>query len=104
MGILTCVVVALSENVRNIAAAALKSMGVEATLLASLEELPATLEKIPACGVLPEVITSIEASPLGQKAMQELAEFYPFGSEMLYAFLRNRLTSEASDSPLFLGK
>lgn len=79
MGIATCVVVALSDDVRNIVAAGLKSLGVEATLLASLDELPTTLEKIPACGILLEVITSIKASPQAKKAMQELAEFYPFG-------------------------
>lgn len=54
MGILTCVVVALNEDVRNIVAAALKSLGVEATLLASPEELPTVLEKTPACGILME--------------------------------------------------
>jgi hypothetical protein len=79
MGIATCVVVALSEDVRNIVAAGLRSLGVEATLLASPEELPTTLEKIPACGILLEVITSIKASPQAKKAIQELAEFYPFG-------------------------
>jgi hypothetical protein len=79
MGVLTCVVVASKENVRNTVAAALRSLGVEATLLASLEELPTTLEKNPACGILLEVITSIKASPQAKKATQELAEFYPFG-------------------------
>jgi len=78
MGILTCVVVALSEDARNVVAGALQSLGVETTLLASLEELPTTLEKTPACGVLLEV-TSMKASPQGKKAMQEMAEFYPFG-------------------------
>jgi hypothetical protein len=58
----TCVVVALSEDVRNIVAAGLESLGMEATLLASPEELPTVLEKIPACGILLEVITSIKAS------------------------------------------
>lgn len=79
MGIATCVVVALSEDVRNIVAAGLRSLGVEVTLLASPEELPTTLDKIPACGILLEVITSIKASPQAKKAIQELAEFYPFG-------------------------
>ena len=77
--IATCVVVALSEDVRNIVAAGLKSLGVEATLLASPEELPATLAKIPACGILLELITSIKSSPQAKKALQQLAEFYPFG-------------------------
>jgi hypothetical protein len=79
MDILRCVVVALSEDVRNIAAGALKSLGVETTLLASLEELPTILEKVPACGVLLEVITSRKASPQGKKAARSLAKFYPFG-------------------------
>jgi len=61
MGILTCVVVALSEDARNVVAGALKSLGVETALLASLEEWPTTLEKIPACGVLLEVVSSIKA-------------------------------------------
>jgi hypothetical protein len=51
----------------------------EATLY-SPEELPTVLEKIPACGILLEVITSIKASPQAKKAIQELAEFYPFGN------------------------
>lgn len=79
MTILTCVVVAHSKDVRNVVALALKSLGVESTLLASLEELPATLEKYPACGVLLEVMTSLKATPLGKKAMQDMSEFYPFG-------------------------
>jgi hypothetical protein len=77
MGILRCVVVALNEGPRNIAAAALKSIGVQSTLLASLEDLPTTLEKIPACGILVEVNTSIKASPLGKQALRTMSEFYP---------------------------
>jgi hypothetical protein len=78
MGVLTCVVVAASEGVRNVVAGALKSLGVETTLLASLEELPKTLERVPACGVLLEVNTLMKASPLGKKAMREMGQFYPF--------------------------
>jgi hypothetical protein len=48
MEIATCEVVALSEDVRNIVAAGLKALGMEATLVASPEELPTVLEKIPA--------------------------------------------------------
>jgi hypothetical protein len=44
-----------------------------------LEELSKTLEKVPACGVLLEVNTSLEASPEGNKAIREMSEFYPFG-------------------------
>ncbi|HSY31275.1 MAG TPA: hypothetical protein VLA42_04750 [Verrucomicrobiae bacterium] len=76
---LTCVVVAVSEDARNVVAGALKSLGVETTLLASLEELPKTLERVPACGVLLEVNTFMEASPEGNKAIREMSEFYPFG-------------------------
>jgi hypothetical protein len=79
MGRATCVVVALSEDVRNIVAAGLNSLGVETTLLSSAEELATTLEKITASGILLEVITSIKASPRARKAIQELSEFYPFG-------------------------
>ena len=79
MGIATCVVVALSEDVRNIVAAELKSLRMEATLLALPEELPTFLEKNPACGILLEVIASIKASQEAKKAIQELSEFYPFG-------------------------
>jgi hypothetical protein len=68
MGIATCVVVALSEDVRNIVAAGLKTLGMEATLVASPEELPTVLEEIPACGILLEVITSIKASPPAQES------------------------------------
>jgi hypothetical protein len=78
-GIATCVVVALSEDVRDVVAAKLKSLGMEATLVASPEELPAVLEKSPACRILLEVITAIKASPDAKKAIQELSEFYPFG-------------------------
>jgi hypothetical protein len=31
------------------------------------------------CGILLEVVTSIKASRQAKKAIQELAEFYPFG-------------------------
>ena len=79
MGRATCVVVALSEDVRNIVAAELNSLGVETTLLSSAEALATTLEKIPASGILLEIITSIKASPHAKKAIQELSEFYPFG-------------------------
>ena len=79
MEIATCEVVALSEDVRNIVAAGLKALGMEATLVASPEELPAVLEKSLACGILLEVITAIKASPDAKKAIQELSEFYPFG-------------------------
>jgi hypothetical protein len=79
MGRATCVVVALSEDVRNIVAAELNALGVQAALLSSPEELATTLEKIPASGILLEVITSIKASPRARKTIQELSEFYPFG-------------------------
>ena len=79
MGVLTCVVVAPSENVRNVVAVALKSLGLETTLLASLEELPKTLERVPACGVLLEVNSSMEPSPEGKKAIRKMSAFYPFG-------------------------
>jgi hypothetical protein len=80
MEILTCVVVATSKNVRNTVAAVLKSVGIKATLLASLEELPMTLEKIPACGVLLETNATMKASPQGNKAIRDMSEFYPFGT------------------------
>jgi len=79
MGILTCVVVALSEEVRTIVARQLTALGVDATLVASADELTAVLEKIPACGILLEVITSIKASPHAKSAIQELSECYLFG-------------------------
>jgi hypothetical protein len=79
MGRATCIAVALSEDVRNIVAAGLNSLGVETTLLASPEELATTLEKIPASGILLEVITSIKASSHAKKTIQELSEFYHFG-------------------------
>jgi hypothetical protein len=62
-----------------VVAAGLNSLGVETTLLSSAEALATTLEKIPASGILLEVITSIKASPHAKKAIQELSEFYPFG-------------------------
>jgi hypothetical protein len=73
------VVVAVSEDARNAVAGALKTLGVETTLLASLEELPNTLEKVSACGVLLEENTSMEASTEGHKAIREMSAFYPFG-------------------------
>jgi hypothetical protein len=79
MGTAKCVVVAFSEEVRNIVAAQLKSLGVDATLVASPDELTAVVEKIPACGILLEVTTSIKASPHAKSAIQELSEFYLFG-------------------------
>ena len=69
MGTAKCVVVALSGEVRTTVAAQLKSLGVDATLVASPDELTAVLENIPACGILLEVITSIKASPHGQKSV-----------------------------------
>jgi hypothetical protein len=45
----------------------------------SVDELTAVLGKIPACGILLEVITSSKASPHAKSAIQELAEFYLFG-------------------------
>lgn len=45
----------------------------------SADELTAVLEKIPACGILREVITSSKASPHAKSAIQELSEFYLFG-------------------------
>ena len=79
MGTAKCVVVALSEEVRTAVAAQLKSLGVDATLVASADELTAVLENIPACGILLEAITSIKASPHAKSAIQELSEFYLFG-------------------------
>jgi hypothetical protein len=79
MGTAKCVVVALSGEVRTTVAAQLKSLGVDATLVASPDELTAVLENIPACGILLEVITSIKASPQAKSAIQELSEFYLFG-------------------------
>jgi len=46
---------------------------------ASLEELPKTLERVPGCGVMLEVNTSMAGSPEGNKAIREMSEFYPFG-------------------------
>jgi hypothetical protein len=47
MGVVMCVLVAASEEVRNIVSAGLKDLGVEARLLDSLDDLPPTLEKSP---------------------------------------------------------
>jgi hypothetical protein len=98
MGVLTCVVVASRENARNSVAAALKSLGVEATLLASLEELPMTLENIPSCGVLLEIDTIINASLQGNKAIREMSEFYPFGEFKLVGNDVLILAKEALDA------
>src|ERR1700693_432885 len=49
-------------------------------LLASPEELPAVLEKIPACGILLEVITSIKASPQAKKRYRSWQIFIPLAN------------------------
>jgi hypothetical protein len=80
MGGATCVVVALSEDVRNIVAAELNSLGVETTLLSSAEALATTLEKIPASEILLEVITSIKASPHAKKPYRNCQSSIPLGN------------------------
>jgi hypothetical protein len=70
-------------------AAALRARGLDAELLASLGELRSTLEKVPACGILLELATSITASAQVKANTLELFELYPFakfrlaGSEAL---------------------
>jgi hypothetical protein len=56
----------------------LKSLGIESTLLASLRELPETLQKIAVSGILLEVVTTLKASQLDREAVHELLELYPF--------------------------
>jgi hypothetical protein len=77
MDMRTCVVVALSEATRGFIAEQLESMGMGSVLLASLGELPATLDVTPACGILLELSTAITALPQHKKAAQELLEHYP---------------------------
>ena len=72
-----CVVVALSEDIRNLMAASLQSLEVKAVLLPSLGELVATLKTIPVSGILMELTTAIKASPHEKITTQEPIQLYP---------------------------
>jgi hypothetical protein len=84
-----CVVVALSEDTRNRIAASLRSLGMDVISLASLADLPATLQNIPVGGILLDVTTSVKASSQDKMETQELLNLFPFakfkmnGNELL---------------------
>jgi hypothetical protein len=73
----TFVVVALHRTTRDVVANLLKSMEIDAVLLASLGELRNTLEKIPACGILLDLTTAITASAKDKRDTKEFLELYP---------------------------
>jgi len=73
-----CVVIAQREDTRNVIAASLKSLGMEVAGLASLGELPSVLEKMPVCGILLELATSIKASRPEKEATNDQLQLYPF--------------------------
>jgi hypothetical protein len=77
MDLKRCVVVARSDATRDFLADSLKSMGMDAVLLASPEELRGTLEVVPVCGILLELTSAITASVQDKKAIQEFFELYP---------------------------
>jgi hypothetical protein len=72
-----CVVVASSEDTRKLVADSLESLGMEATLLASLGELTATLRDVPMCGILLGLQTSIKASAEEKASTHDLIQLYP---------------------------
>jgi hypothetical protein len=73
-----CVVVAQDEGLQNLIAAALESLGMDATLIASLGELPATLQELSTSGILLELTTSVKASSAEKEVANELVQLYPF--------------------------
>lgn len=73
----TCVVVAHNGTTRDFVADLLKSMEIDAVLLASLGNLRSTLEKTPVCGILLELTTAITASATDKRDTQEHLELYP---------------------------
>lgn len=75
-----CVVVALSANGRKTIATSLNSLGMEVTLLSSLEELPTVLKLTPVSGILIEAMISTEADGQGSESIQELIDLYPFAT------------------------
>jgi len=78
METMTCVVIASSEDIRQILAASLHALGVDSILLESLGELPATLHESAACGILLELTSAIRATPQEKVATQEWIELFPF--------------------------
>jgi len=85
----TCVVIASPEDTRNVVAASLQARELDAVLLASLGELRGTLETVPACGILLDLVAAITAPTWLKENTRELFELYPFakfriaGSEAL---------------------
>jgi hypothetical protein len=73
-----CIVVAFSQATREYVAASLKSRGIEAVLLASLEELPRTLENSQVSGILLEVKSLIIAPERDKAAVKDFLDLYPF--------------------------
>jgi hypothetical protein len=73
----TCVVIAINKTIREFVAGLLKSMEIDAVLLASLGELRPTLEKVPVCGILLELTTVITASASDKRDTQESLDLYP---------------------------
>lgn len=72
-----CVVVALSQAIRDSLAQLLKSRGIDAILLSSLADLHETLSTIPAAGILIELSASITASAEVKKSTQQFLDLYP---------------------------
>ena len=80
MEMMMCVVVAPSPDARNCIGSLLQARGMEVTLLASLEELPAILKTIPVCGILLEAMPSISSPRKGTESIHELVDLYPFAT------------------------
>jgi Tfp pilus assembly protein PilZ len=74
---MTCAVVAVNEDARNIIGAALRSLGMEAIPSASVQDVVTALRTNPASGILLEVATSIKASPEEKEAIQMLTRLFP---------------------------
>jgi len=75
-----CVVVGPSRDARSCVGASLRSLGMEVTLLASVQELPEILKTTPACGILLEAVTSMEETRQGAEEIHKLIDLYPFAT------------------------
>jgi Tfp pilus assembly protein PilZ len=97
----TCIVVATSEATRTFVAASLESMGMGSVLVASLGDLPSTLDVTPSCGILLELSTAITALPQHKKAVQELLEHYPLAK---FRFAGGQVLIVGEDLKGFVGR
>lgn len=80
MEMMMCVVVGPSRDARSCVGASLRSLGMEATLLASVQELPEVLKTTPVCGILLEAVTSAKDSGKDTEGIHKLIDLFPFAT------------------------